>query len=263
MKISKFFLFILLSSFIFSCSNKDDDGNVKLAEAIIKNYNEYDSGKVGNIILNDGTFVEADKITEEQKSNAIAVVIYDKEKCLGVGLKQNKKDSNGKVLPWCLSTAKASKILITSKKCTVNGERGNYTFEDDTDGSDNLEQISAFLKQNNLEDDTQTLSNYPDFEFAKEYKEKVSNLGNYKDNWYLPSIKELFMIHKNRAKINKSLKILNADDFTDPWRDWFYSSSQSPKSKDKALALRISDSQISEGSKTTLTGGYVCAIRKF
>ena len=129
--------------------------------------------------------------------------------------------------------------------------------------SEVLKNCLEFLKANNLEDDTTTLSNYPDFTFAKEYKTHATNLGKYEDGWYLPSIEELYIIYKNRTKINKALTLLNADTFGIIWnRSWYISSSQTPDANNMQC-IRVVDAQISKGKKTDLHQGYVCAIRKF
>ena len=76
-------------------------------------------------------------------------------------------------------------VIFYPIECSINGYIGEYTFEGDTDGSDNLEQIGASLstRAQNLTDDevaywypagrpfddTENESLYPAFYFTKNY----------------------------------------------------------------------------------------------
>jgi len=125
---------------------------------------------------------------DEQKAAAIAIIFYvgaecsndGRERMLGVGLVRSND-----YVSWCDSDAWAYCEYIKPIECSINGYIGKYTFEGDTDGSDNLEQIGACLstRAQNLTDDevaywypagrpfddTENESLYPAFYFAKNY----------------------------------------------------------------------------------------------
>ena len=151
--------------------------------------------QVSDIVFNDGSALHYQDypqttLTEEQKNTAIAMIFYAGPttikdvymdlgtRVLGVGIKQNREG-----LAWCASDAAAYGKAIDSISCKpINGH--NYTdlflfsvwghsyvceFESpsDSNGSDNLAQISSALGTSN---DTNDSSKYPAFYFAKNYK---------------------------------------------------------------------------------------------
>lgn len=156
---------------------------------------------------------------------------------------------------------KAFSITSASK---IKYDTNSYVFSGDKNGSDNLEQISAFLKNLGKRDDTAPVSsfseedlrfdeektklfkgqNYPAFYFAKNYKDykedrieeiglfsktkvrkyKDTHVGKYESGWYLPSIVELFQIWKNKDKVNKAISTCGGDEFGED--SSFLSSSQ-------------------------------------
>ena len=149
---------------------------------------------VGDIILNDGSKVNYETAKnytgsdlDGLKSKAIAVIFRAdtaSKKALGVGLKHNRSG-----LAWCTDDANAYNTNIKTIQCPATGSAGNLTFTDDTDGSDNLEQIASFLTTAGLADDTTDPSKYPAFYFAKNYKTTATNLGAaYENGWYLPTV---------------------------------------------------------------------------
>lgn len=165
---------------------------------------------VGDIVFTDGSASPyTEELTDEQKAAAIAVIFYVGDendtlgaKTLGVGLKEEQKK-------WCLWEASAGPInskTVDTILCIPTGEDGAYIFDEDADkdGSDNLEQISQWLKDNDIEDDTSKESNYPAFYFAKNYKTTASNVSStsYEYGWYIPSLAELFELWKQISTVN-------------------------------------------------------------
>ena len=172
---------------------------------------------VGDIVFTDGSatpYTAGMTITDEQKAAAIALIFYSgtglnsgdnttTSRTLGVGLKHYMGDRE-----WCHNTANAYLKNITTIQCKPDdgGSEGNYTWtgEQDKDGSDNLEQIAAFLSAegSGTTDDTSgdgASDRYPTFYFAKNYKETAKNIAgtDYEDGWYIPSLAELFQIYVN------------------------------------------------------------------
>lgn len=159
--------------------------------------------KVGDIVFNDGTSISYNQeltLTYEQLKKAIAVIYKTQgSKSYGVGLVHKEPG-----LAWCLPSAKANDVKIDSILCEPSEENGNYTFSGDTDGSDNLAQIKEALGS---DDDTGTLSNYPAFEFAVNYKNQSGSRVSgtpYEEGWYLPTVAELFEIWKEKETVAKA-----------------------------------------------------------
>ena len=182
---------------------------------------------VGDIVFNDGSatpYTAELTLSDKQKAAAIAVIFkVDGGKTLGVGLKH--KRSGG--LAWCTSDANAYKKNIETIKCPATGSAGNLTFTDDTDGSDNLEQIASFLTTAGLADDTTGTdadTRYPAFYFAKNYKTTATNIGAaYENGWYLPTVAELFDIWKVKATVDAASSLCGGSQFG---TSWYWSSSQ-------------------------------------
>ena len=225
---------------------------------------------VGDIILNDGskvnyetakTFTGSD--LDGLKSKAIAVIFRAdtaSKKALGVGLKH---DQSGRV--WCISDAKAYDKNIETIKCPASGDAGNLTFTDDTDGSDNLEQIASFLTEKGLTDDTTGTdadTRYPAFYFAKNYKTTATNLTSaYENGWYLPTVAELFDIWKVKATVDGASNLCGGSQFD---TNVYWSSSQSQSASVNSFADLLG---FGRGAVTSLfkdaNGFYVCAVRAF
>lgn len=141
--------------------------------------------EVGDIVLNDGTYLRGvTSVSDEDKEKAIAVIYkVDGSKAYGVGLVHNQSR-----LPWCSTTAKGFQMNFTDLQCDVDGNPGDLSFTGDTDGSDNFTKIAKAL---GTDDDTGIEGNYPAFEFAKNYKNLTNSHvsgTSYEDDWYLPTI---------------------------------------------------------------------------
>ena len=219
---------------------------------------------VGDIILNDGSKVNYETAKnytgsdlDGLKSKAIAVIFRAdtaSKKALGVGLKHNRSG-----LAWCTSDANAYNKNIETIQCPASGNTGNLTFTDDTDGSDNLEQIASFLTTAGLENDTTDASKYPAFYFAKNYKTTATNLGAaYENGWYLPTVAELFDIWKVKATVDAASSLCGGSQFG---TSWYWSSSQSASYDPVAYELSFVNGGWRYYSKDYY--GYVCAVRAF
>lgn len=235
--------------------------------------------EVGDIVFNDGSaipYTEDLTLTKAQTEAAIAIIFYkgrglsnsDRRQnvTLGVGLKHDKSG-----LTWCRMAsdsdcANANSMEITPIKCyfTPIDSGKEYIFREDLDGSDNLEQIGVFLKNNGSSDDTAIAKNYPAFYYAKNYKDSAKNLGkSYKTGWYLPSLAELYYIWKNIAVVDKASNICGGDMFSEAT---YWSSSECSLFNAACIFSFTTEYMCNTHYKGFLTDGkcyYVCAIREF
>ena len=275
-------LLVLSSIFFASCSTSTGSGRTVTRTEVTGKIGKYATPyEVGDIVFNDGSatpYTDGMTLTDEQKSAAIALIFYKgtglnsgddttTSRTLGVGLKHDRSGRRA----WCLLSANACSKNITTIQCTpVAVDTGELTFTGDRNGSDNLEQIAAFLSatDSGTTDDTSTAANYPAFYFAKNYKDTANNLGTtYADGWYLPSYAELFQIYANGKGTNKKFDIdsaseaLGGDKFQ---TSVYWSSSQYDSEDEYAWLLNFSEGGLHLSFKANdFDFGYECAIRVF
>ena len=157
--------------------------------------------EVGDIVFNDGSTIpykEGLELTTAQKSAAIAVIFYKgtelnndddttTERTLGVGL------VHGEEAYWCSKNADAYLLKIEDAECEDKSYSTKVIFTKHRNGSDNFDIISKHSDVN----DTEIAENYIPFHFAKDYKKQANSHvegSPYEDNWYLPSIAELYYV---------------------------------------------------------------------
>lgn len=153
--------------------------------------------------------------------------------------------------PWCYG-ANANSIVIEPIVCEVSGDIDNYTFDGDTDGSDNFAQLKAFLKSIG-KDDTEDYTDddgdpYRAFHKGQTYMtdrikkqsyfKKEELRAEFKQGWYIPSIAELYELYKNKSSIELEYAE-NLDLYS-----WAWSSSQVPGEENKAWALNFKTGEI-------------------
>ena len=231
--LSKLAALMMLAFGMISCSNSvvisgnGGNGTENPSVTYIGTKAPTEAKAVGDIVFNDGSampYSAFDALSDEEKNakkaSAIALIFYKgtglnsgddttTSHTLGVGLKHNSSEG----LAWCLESANAYSKKITIIECSSSGIGDATTFTGDRNGSDNLEQIAAFLSAEGSEttDDTtgeEASDRYPAFYYAKNYSSTASNLGEtYKDGWYLPSIAELFQIYACRADTSNGFDI--------------------------------------------------------
>ena len=164
---------------------------------------------IGDVILRDGSRVEKAKLSAEtvtEDNPAVAVVAYFVEGgYVAVGMPSEAavawaSDSGSE------NTKKASALACKPEK---SQDGMTYTFNnviddiDSTDGSDNLQRLCDIDAEG-----TQSLDiNYCAFSYAESYAQRYSLSSYTSDNWYLPSIAELYEVCMNRDAINQSLAI--------------------------------------------------------
>lgn len=240
---------------------------------------------VGDIVFNDGSatpYSESLNLTEAQQKAAIAVIFYkgtglnsvDSEgnpdnsttRILGVGLVHNTTG-----LSWCLDTARAYDINITTIQCTISGS-GASTMEyaGDKNGSDNFNQIKAML---GINDDTSITGNYPAFEYAINYKnQKIGSESksriegtSFENGWYLPSYAELAEIYKacdnTTIPLNSVIEKCGTDGVQFDMTANHWSSSQ--YASDNKWACRFHFLWLFDQYDKVNNDSHVCAIREF
>ena len=165
---------------------------------------------VGDILFTDGTIIKADEakygVPYEQLSKAFAVIgsaPYNGGTGLGVGLKT-------KSCEWAPKYTTGYKTKFTGIITEVSGGQTQtnygYKFSRDLDGSDNWDYICSVDPEGTKHADT----NYPAFNFANTYGTTAGLTGtDFETGWYVPSVKELYDVYKNRSRIQTSLDVVN------------------------------------------------------
>ncbi len=169
-------------------------------------YAKFTQINLGDVLLNDGSYVSYSTITEEQVNNAVGVVYgfdQDNEVMGVVGLKNTNGGS------WAKDNTTGYSTKFESIICTPvpdNSNASTATFTGDTDGSDNWAYICAI----DTEGTTDAQTNYPAFDSVNKYATTVGLTGSYASGWYIPSIAELCTIYNNKEVINNALAEINA-----------------------------------------------------
>ena len=211
-----------------------------------------------DIVFNDGSAVaysEELTLTDEQKAAAIAVIYkVTDSKAYGIGIVYVNDH-----IAWCLDSAEGLNRLLEDIVCKKT-EDFPVTFEGDTDGSDNFERIKEAL---GYYDDTETLSNYPAFEFAINYKDKegshVSGTA-YESGWYLPSLPELWDLYRVSYDLDLVLRECGCTNRFDG-STGYWSSTQPTPFSEYAGRIWFLDGKIGYLHKPDTSG--VCCIRVF
>ena len=260
-------------AFGFAACSSDDDSSSNNS-GYIGTKSPSKAKAVGDIVFSDGSatpYREGSELTEVQKSKAIAVIFYvgtelnsdvdgvadtTTTRTLGVGLVHDKHI-------WCTESANAVNINITTIQCPHSGSSGTLTFTGDKNGSDNLEQIGAYLLANGSSDDTAIEENYPAFYFAKKYATRegshVSGT-DYEKGWYLPTVAELFQLWKNRYVVVDANRLCQGTEFVWSPVAGYYSSSQLGWEKGYAYCLTF----YGDWKMVPKTDWeYLCAVREF
>ncbi len=204
--------------------------------------NEKVTYSIGDIILTDGSKIDAANVetyTASDKNLPIGVValLSDSETPYIIGLKHSDE------LAWAKmnTTGYTTSFTGIASTCTrhdevVEGqevEKTTYTFEGDTDGSDNWD----YIKQQDSTGTADAATNYPAFNFANTYSTTANLSDKWSSGWYVPSIAELYKICKNKDILNTSLTKVGGDIVTS-WDSqnfvarYYWSSTQRPDETD-------------------------------
>ena len=228
---------------------------------------------VGDVVFNDGSatpYTAGMTFTEDQKNAAIALIFYKgtglnngndttTSRTLGVGLKHNQIG-----LRWCSDDADANKKNITTIQCSVEYSADRLIISGVKNGKNNLKQIGEFEGVN----DTKTKEKYPAFYFAKNYKDITgSNVSDtdYEEDWYLPSIAELYKIYACRADTRNGFNVDAASDALggNQFGDFpYWSSTQDSSVSQYAFEFQFDSGNVCPRVKSNYYEG-VCCIREF
>ena len=158
---------------------------------------------VGDVLLNDGSFVPYSEITSEQVNSVVGVVycLDQNNAPMGVVGLQNTYNK-----AWAPQGTTGYTAKFESISCTYSGSSASdATFSGDLDGSDNW----AYICSIDPEGAADAATNYPAFNYVNNY---ASTAGltetDYEDGWYMPSLAELCTIYNNKETINNALNTI-------------------------------------------------------
>ncbi len=206
------------ASLTVSYGSSSKTGSLK----IISSSNCFTDEDIGKIVLIDGSFVSKENFNSSTMT-AIAVISgykYNGGQAIGVGLEKSS------TLPWALPETTGyvthfAEIACNSDDIDVGGNvASRIIFTGDVDGSDNW----AYICSVDPEGVKNPSLNYPIFNFALTYPDMVGLNGtSYADDWYIPSIKELCDLYKNKDIIQSTLDKIGGFSFEE---ETYWSSSQ-------------------------------------
>ena len=217
-----------------NCAEASGSTTLKVLESA-KCYTDADIGK---IVLEDGSIVTKEDY-DSSTMKAIAVVVgtkYAGGQVLGVGLQQSSS------LMWAPSGTTGYKTKFENIICTPSetgsGAASTATFAGDIDGSDNW----AYICSIDPEGTKDAATNYPAFYYANNYGVTQGITGNYKDGWYIPSLKELCDIYKVKDTVKD---VITAVGGNLGMSSYYWSSSQLASYYYYAYGVDFSDGYVS------------------
>lgn len=172
----------------------------------VKNFLNYNTG---DVLYSDGSHSSIEDV--DKSKIPIAVILQDENGfCYAIGLIQKQK----KWATWntfgCSAFFKKISCYLYSFSYTP---ASSSKFIGDLDGFDNWDIIC----ENDPSASSCIEANYPAFNFVKNYATEgdVNLQGTeYENNWFIPSMTELVLIHKNLSLLNNSLKKINGTMFS-------------------------------------------------
>lgn len=198
-----------------------------------------------DIVFTDGSAIAYESgltLTNDQKAAVVAIIFYKGTVCsndsrtrmLGLGI----KNSGTTKYEWALQdkkcyTQKLTDIVISKDEsaptdetpyCEYTSTSGTTSYlSGDMDGSDNWQIIKNIATD---EGETSSLAeNYPIFNYANTYASTANLTGtDYSSGWYIPSLIELYQVHKKWSQLNSILSLVGGDDLGE--NRYYWSSSQ-------------------------------------
>ncbi|MCF0242889.1 MAG: hypothetical protein HUK25_09635 [Treponema sp.] len=215
---------------------------------------------VGDIVMTDGSVLTVEEFPNYKgKEKPVAVIFRIIEgvngRIIGVGLDQKEEP-----VPFAYEDTKAFTINFKSTSGGVINQRydpstdsyKNDGFLGSKSGKENWQKVKKVIKSSGLKN-----SEFPAYEFALDYK-KSRDLGKYKDEWYLPSIENLWYIYENKDIINNAFRVCGVDELYDVL---FWSSSQFFVAYDSVFAMYMDDGEVIPNLKDH--DAYVLAVHDF
>ena len=210
---------------------------------VLSSENCISDSDIGKIVLSDGSFVTKDEFNSYTMT-PIAVVVGSAKnggQALAVGLQKSSS-----TLQWAPSGTTGYNTKFTNIICTPSttgsGAASTATFIRDTDGSDNWEEICKVDPEGTKD----AATNYPAFDYANNYGVTQGITGNYKDGWYISSLKELCDIYKVKDIVKD---VITAVGGNLSMNSWYWSSSQSASYYDSAYRVDFSDGDVGSSYK--------------
>ena len=187
---------------------------------------------VGDIVLKDGTVygnalnVDADDIPDNIKNNAVAVIFYAGteedtlgKRVIGLGL-HNSDETNSSGFAWADSSAYGYNNKLTE----LLHDPSNNIY--DNDGRDNWEKLCSADSTGTSTQNAAT--NYPAFNWVKNYATNFSVGDKYADNWFMPSAGEMSILWgTSQSTMDEVLQKLGSTIMDWYSYTWYWTSSQS------------------------------------
>ena len=222
---------------------------------VLRSENCISDSDIGKIVLSDGSFVTKD-VFNSSIMTPIAVVVGSAKnggQALAVGLQKSSSP-----LQWASSGTTGYETIFENIICTPSktgrGAASTATFTGDIDGSDNW----AYICSIDPEGTKDAATNYPAFDYANNYGVTQGITGNYKDGWYIPSLKELCDIYKVKDTVKDVITVVGGNL---SMSSWYWSSSQNASGSSFAYLVDFSDGDVSNYSK--LTNNSVLVLQVF
>ncbi len=260
---------------------------------------DYSSFFPGSVILyhpeNESIETKAaSELDENDVEKAVAVCIGFSELGipLGLGLHNSYEERKNGAFSWAKkdslsSVTKFEKLVcVPSQKTEAGGNNaGNstdngvgddgtgasgenqsvekvlYSFEGKLSGKNALSEIQKQVPEE-ASLDSEIMENLPALWYCKNYGENFGMRGELKNGWYLPGIRELYLVYENLSAVTAALSLCNGSPVCENVSGFYYSSSQDI-SPQKVYKLNFLSGRISSGLKTTSTSSYVLAVREF
>ena len=213
---------------------------------------------VGDVILRDGSRVAVAELANysvDSDNPPVAVVAYFVDGgYVAVGMPSEEK------CVWAISdVADASNKLTTAIVSKIDAGDG-LVFSGDVDGSDNWQELCELDAVNTQDAEM----NYPAYFYANTYAEIKQLDASMCDNWYLPSVAELYEVYVHTEALNSVLKACGGSKFTAmAWSSSVYLNSK--KETASVWYLKFEKGTASFDGKTGAKYGekYVLPIRVF
>ena len=234
-------------------------------ELVLKDYFSFLPGAV--IFLADGevSAKNAGELLPSEEESVVAVCIGFSENGipLGIGLHNSYENRKEGYLSWASKDSLASVRKIENLVClpsALSGAMESVTFTGCLSG-----KISFSILQDEIPrevSDTLLFKEYlPAFYYCFNYGEAFMLQEEVKEDWYLPSVYELYQVYLNFEKIQETLNTFNSP-LCENSSGFYYSSSQDSVAN-KVYKMNFYSGKISAGLKTTSNNSYVLAVREF
>ena len=218
---------------------KDGMNDSAVASASYTIKPDYSKCAVGDFVLKNGTVLSKDKTPE---SGTVAAVIVraaaDGKPALGVGIVHKRS-------AWCTESAAGYSTNITA---LLGYKTSGYM--DGSDGWKILKEACSDAESNP--------ENYPAWNYSLTYAKNNGLTGDLAEDWYLPTVAELYTIYQNKNTVDESLSKAGESTFGTS-RYW----SCCQNLNDNYAQVPVFDNGIIGASYKSNLSDYVCSVRAF